>query len=60
VCTLDSQNTDTQQKIKRISASKENLYLHSLGPDFFESHIVTGDETWVHRYEPETKRQSMQ
>lgn len=26
----------------------------------FLNHIITGDETWVRRYEPETKRQSMQ
>jgi len=24
------------------------------------SRIVTGDETWAHHYEPETKRQSME
>ena len=26
--------------------------------DNFLNHIITGDETWVHHYEPETKRQS--
>ena len=26
----------------------------------FLSRIVTGDETWTHNYEPETKRQSME
>ena len=29
------------------------------GDNFFNC-IITGDETWVHHYEPETKRQSMQ
>ena len=28
--------------------------------DNFLNCIITGDETWVHHYEPETKRQSMQ
>ena len=28
--------------------------------DNFLNRIITGDETWVHHYEPETKRQSMQ
>ena len=23
-------------------------------------HIVTGDETWIHHHDPETKQQSMQ
>jgi histone-lysine N-methyltransferase SETMAR len=48
------------QKKSRIFAAKENLYLHSLDPEFFENQIVTGDETYIHLYEPETKRQSMQ
>ena len=26
----------------------------------FEGHVVTEDETWVHHYDPETKRQSQQ
>ena len=30
-----------------------------MGQAFF-SRIVTGDETWAHHYEPETKRQSME
>lgn len=29
-------------------------------PDDFRYRIVTGDETWVHHYDPETKHQSMQ
>ena len=48
------------QKQKRIFSAKENLYLHSLDPDFFEGHIVTGDETYIHHVDPEDKRQSMQ
>ena len=28
--------------------------------DNFLNHTITGDETWVHHYVPETKRQSMQ
>jgi hypothetical protein len=26
----------------------------------FLSLIITGDETWIHHFEPETKRQSME
>ena len=43
-----------------LDAAKENLYLHSLDPELFESRIVTGDETYIHHYEPEAKRQSIQ
>ena len=31
-----------------------------LARDNFLQQIVTGDETWIHHYEPERKRQSMQ
>jgi hypothetical protein len=30
------------------------------GKEEFLSRMVTGDETWVHHYEPESKRQSME
>ena len=36
------------------------LERYSREGDNFLNRIVTGDETWVHHYEPETKRQSMQ
>jgi len=29
------------------------------GEDFLKK-IITGDETWAHRYDPENKRQSME
>ena len=49
-----------EQKAKRKNSASENIFLHNLDPEFFETHIVTGDETWVHHYTPETKRQSKQ
>jgi hypothetical protein len=36
--------------LERFGAEREALL----------SQIVTGDETWAHHYEPETKRQSME
>jgi hypothetical protein len=30
------------------------------GEEEFLGRIVTGDETWVHHYEPESERQSME
>jgi histone-lysine N-methyltransferase SETMAR len=49
-----------EQMEARKSASEENLWLNSLDPEFFKNQIVTGDETYLHHYEPTTKRQSMQ
>ena len=38
-----------------VKAPKSDRYLFT-----FLQQIVTGDETWIHHYEPESKRQSMQ
>jgi len=51
--------TDDLKK-RRVDASKELLARYrSQGRASFLS-IVMGDETWVHHYDPETKRQSME
>jgi len=50
------------QKMKdcRCELSSENLKLIQLDWNLFVKHIVTGDETWKHHYDPESKQQSMQ
>lgn len=47
-------------KKTRVGICKENLELLEEGGDDFLGRIVTGDETWVHCYDSETKQQSMQ
>ena len=44
----------------RCEASSENLKLMQLDWNLFLKRIVTGDETWIHHYDPERKQQSMQ
>jgi len=39
---------------------QEYLYRHARDGDCFIQRIVTGDESWVYHYEPESKRQSLQ
>jgi [histone H3]-lysine36 N-dimethyltransferase SETMAR len=48
-----------QQKENRIDASKNMLEMVEQDPNWKEK-IITGDETWVYGYDPETKRQSME
>jgi [histone H3]-lysine36 N-dimethyltransferase SETMAR len=48
------------QKAKRKSCCEENIYLNSQEPDFFQGQIVTGDETYIHYFQPTTKRESSQ
>jgi len=44
----------------RCELSTENLKLMQLDWNLFLKRIVTGDETWIHHYDPESKQQSMQ
>lgn len=46
-------------KERRLEISKRNLDLLQRDPDRFCRRIVTMDETWVHHFDPETKKQSM-
>jgi len=46
-------------KRQRLDCCTELLQLNERD-DTFLRRIVTGDETWVHHYEPESKRQSME
>ncbi|GFW66004.1 histone-lysine N-methyltransferase SETMAR [Trichonephila clavipes] len=48
-----------QQKELRMGLALQHLFQYQEDPAFMKR-IVTGDETWCHHYEPETKRDSMQ
>jgi histone-lysine N-methyltransferase SETMAR len=47
-------------KVKRINICTDLLQRYASEGDAFMNSIVTGDESWAHHYEPETKRQSLQ
>lgn len=49
-----------EQKSKRVEACNSLLQLWNANPQNFHSLLVTGDETWVHHYDPESKIQSME
>jgi len=49
-----------EMKAERVRISRENLErFEKEGEDFLKK-IITGDETWVHHYDPENERQSME
>lgn len=50
--------TDENKK-RRLEVSKVNLQILKRDPDQFCRRVLTMDETWVHHFDPETKRQSM-
>jgi len=49
-----------EMKAERVRISRKLLErFEKQGEDFLKT-IITGDETWVHHYDPENKRQSME
>jgi len=53
-------NLSAVQKQRRAQISQQFLNLCGDNPDSILSRIVTGDETWVHLYDPESKMESME
>ena len=51
---------DQKMKDCRCEASSKNLKLMQLNRNLFLQCNVTGDETWIRPYDPESKQQSMQ
>jgi histone-lysine N-methyltransferase SETMAR len=47
-------------KMNRVQTSTASLARYNDEGEDFLARIVTGDLTWVHRYEPESKRQSLE
>ena len=55
-----SQNNSRCCINKRNGHLPQNLDRYDKEGDAFMDRFITGDETWVHHYEPEYKRQSME
>jgi hypothetical protein len=51
---------DQKMKDCRCEASMENLQLMQSNWYLLMQRIVTGDETWIRLYDPDTKQESMQ
>lgn len=47
-----------EQLKARADASKELLDVYNVDPNNFINQIITGDESWFHFFEPESKQQS--
>ena len=53
-------NLSTQDRQHRLHSSRELLSIYESDPEDFLARLVTGDETWLYQWDPETKQQSMQ
>src|SRR6476661_1541816 len=60
VCARWPRQLTDELKRSRREVCAELLERYRMEGDQFMNSIVTGDESWAHHYEPETKRQSMQ
>ena len=49
-----------EHKEHRMQIFQDLLNQYESEGDSFLDRIITGDETWCHHYEPESKRQSME
>ena len=53
-------NLNMQDHQQRVESSQELLEVHNANPENFHTRLVTGDETWLHHWDPDTKKESMQ
>ena len=53
-----SKNLNMQDRQQRVESSHELLEVHNANPEDFHT-LVTGDETWLHHWDPDTKKDSM-
>lgn len=53
-------NLSVQDRHQRVVSSNELLSLYKSDKEKFCRRLVTGDETWIHHWDPESKLESMQ
>ena len=53
-------NLNMQDRQQRVESSQELLEVYNANPEDFHTCLVTGDETWLHNWDPDTKKESMQ
>ena len=53
-------NLNIQDHQQRVESSQELLEVSNANPEDFHTRLVTGDETWLHHWDPDTKNESMQ
>ena len=49
-----------QDRQQRVESSQELLEVYNANPEDFHTRLVTGDETWLHHWDPDIKKESMQ
>ena len=53
-------NVNVHDQHQRVASCQELLDLYTSNKEKFCRRLVTGDEMWIHRWDPESKLESMQ
>ncbi|XP_053378604.1 uncharacterized protein LOC128548188 [Mercenaria mercenaria] len=53
-------NLNMQDRQQSLESCRELLEIYNANPEDFHTRLVTGDETWIHHWDPDTKKESMQ
>ena len=53
-------NLNMQDHQQRVESSQELLEVYNANTEDFHTCLATGDETWLHHWDPDTKKESMQ
>ena len=53
-------NLNMQDRQQRVESSQELLEVYNANPEDFHTRLVTGDETCLHHWDPDTNKESMQ
>ena len=53
-------NLNMQDRQQRVESSQELLEVYNANREDFHSRLVTEDETWLHHWDPDTKKEFMQ
>ena len=48
-----------QDRQQRVASSQELLEVNNANPENFHTCLVTGDETWLHYWDPDINKMSM-
>ena len=49
-------NLNMQDRQQRVESSQELLEVYNANPEDFHTRLVTVDETWLHHWDPDTKK----
>ena len=49
-------NLNMQDRPQRVESSQELLEVYNANPEDFHTRLVTGDETWLHHWDPDTTK----